>query len=352
MRIGVDARLAGPGLGVGTMVRSLANGLIRLGVEVVWFGEAMLAPERVAEVVVPPAPGFAGLDSPRGRSLVAGQRLDLMHFTANSGWWGKGPVPHVLTVHDVIWSRTSVRGRRPRQAIGHGYLRFAVPRAIRSAAAVAVPSGTTAAAVLRRYGTRTEVIYNGVAESWRRAGARSMGEPYLVAFSGRDPRKGTEVALETWSRVAARGVRLVLLAGAGLPPGLRSELAEPLARGQVEVLPYQSVAALTEIVAGAVALLYPSSEEGFGLPVAEAMAAGVPVITGLTPVTLEIGGDAILALDPRDPAGYAVRHVERLLGDPELRAELAARGRERAAGFTWAAAAERYREMYEHVLAR
>ncbi|MGI8802551.1 MAG: glycosyltransferase [Solirubrobacteraceae bacterium] len=353
MRVGLDARLVGPGLGVATLITALAAGLPRLGVDVVWFGEPDGAPGGVSEVVPPPrAVGFPGLDSPLGHRLVARHRVDVMHFAANSGWWTKGPVPHVLTVHDLMWGEWLMGGRRARQIIGHGYLRLAVPRALAGAASVAVPSATTAAALLRRYGTRAEVIANGVGEQWRGPHPVAAGAPYLVAFSGRDPRKGTEISLDLWARVARRGVRLVLLAGAGLPHGMEARLADLAATGQVEVLPYQPAPRLVEIVSGALALLYPSRNEGFGLPVAEAMAAGVPVITGLAPVTLEIGGDAVLGLGADDPAGDGAAHVERLLVQPDLRLALAARGRERAARFTWADAIERYGELYARALRR
>jgi glycosyltransferase involved in cell wall biosynthesis len=352
MRIGLDGRLAGPGLGVAVVIRALAEGMSRLGAEVVWFGDPSLAPDSVWDAIPPPGPGFPGLDSFRGRRLVAGSAVDLMHFAANSGWWSRGPVPHVMTVHDVIWSRRVLRGHRLRQAVGHSYLRFAVPRAIAGAAGIVAPSAASAAALRERYGARARVIRHGVAGDWWMTAPTAAGDPYLVAFSGRDPRKGIAIAFEAWKQVAWRGVRLVVLAGAGIPPRLERELGRSQRGGRVDVLPYQPTGRLVEIVAGATALLYPSRNEGFGLPVAEAMAAGVPVITGLAPVTVEIGGDAILRLDPRDPVGSAVGHVERLLDQTELRQILAARGRHRAARLTWQDAIARYQEAYLQAIGR
>jgi glycosyltransferase involved in cell wall biosynthesis len=352
MRIGLDGRLAGPGLGVATVIRALAIGVSGLGAEVVWFGDASLAPDSVWDAVPAPGPGFAGLDSFRGQRRVASSGVDVMHFAANSGWWRSGPVPHVVTVHDVIWSRRALRGHRPRQAVGHSYLRFAVPRTVRAAAGIVAPSEASADALRARYGVPARVIRNGVDERWRRKQATTGGDPYLVAFSGRDPRKGIEIAFNAWKQVAWRGVRLVVLAGAGIPPRLEREIGHSQTGGRVEVLPYQPTERLVEIVASALALLYPSRDEGFGLPVAEAMAAGVPVITGLAPVTVEIGGDAILTLDPRDPVASAVRHVERLLNQTELRRILAERGRRRTAGLTWEAAVTQYQEMYLQALER
>lgn len=351
MRVGLDARLVGPGLGVAALIRALASGLSSRGIDVVWFGDVELAPDTVSEAVSVPAPGFVGLDSARGHAIATCLRLDLMHFAANSGWWRPGPIPHVLTIHDLMWRSRSVRGRHTRQIVGHGYLRWAAPRAIAGAAAVAVPSATTAAAVLAGYGARAEVIPNGVSDRWREPPNDVIGDgaPYVVAFAGRDPRKATEISLEAWARVADRGVRLVLLAGGGVPPGLKDRIAELGAGGRIELLPYLQPARLTGIVAGALALLYPSRDEGFGLPVAEAMAAGVPVITGLAAVTVEVGGDAILRIGPEDPVAAAAAHLHRLLDDADLRDRLATRGRARVAGLTWTAAVDRYCALYERV---
>lgn len=352
MRVGLDARLAGRGLGVATLISALADGLPRLGIEVVWFGDARFAPDRVTEVVAPPGPGFAGLDSPRGYQLAVRHQVDVMHFAANSGWWNPGPVPHVITIHDLMWGRWFMRGRGARQIVGHSYLRLAVPRAIRGARGVSVPSATTAAAVRAAYRVDAELIHNAVADQWRVAPAYDPADVYVVAFAGRDPRKGTDVVLRAWARVASLGVRLVLLAGAGIPRRLERSVGALAARGQIDVLPYLPAARVVEILRRALALLYPSCDEGFGLPVLEAMAAGVPVISGLAPVTLEIGGDAVMLLDAHDPVGAAAAHVERLLAQPGLRQSLAVGGRRRAAAFTWSAALDRYRGLYQRALAR
>ncbi len=87
----------------------------------------------------------------------------------------------------------------------------------------------------------------------------------------------------------------------------------------------------------AVALLLPSWEEGFGMPILEAMAHGCPVVTSNCSASAEIGGDAAVLVDPSSPAESA-EAVERLIDDPEHRSRLIKAGYERAAGFTW----ERY----------
>ena len=111
-------------------------------------------------------------------------------------------------------------------------------------------------------------------------------------------------------------MRLHLLAAGGMPPGLHESLASEVATGLVEIHPHLPQEQVWSLLGGAFALVYPSSDEGFGLPVLEGMAAGVPVLSGIAPVTREIGGDAVIPLDPADIAGSIVAELRRLLADP------------------------------------
>jgi glycosyltransferase involved in cell wall biosynthesis len=91
----------------------------------------------------------------------------------------------------------------------------------------------------------------------------------------------------------------------------------------------------------AVCLVFPSRIEGFGLPAAEAMALGCPVVASSAPCLPEVCGDAALYADPDDLDGWT-RAIGRLLHEPELRADLIARGLERAKAFSWRRIAETY----------
>jgi len=98
------------------------------------------------------------------------------------------------------------------------------------------------------------------------------------------------------------------------------------------------------------AFVYPSLYEGFGLPVLEAMARGVPVACSNVSSLPEVAGEAALLFDPTSPAQIA-RALERLLTDVELRDRLSSAGRERAAQFTWARTAQGTLASYETALA-
>jgi alpha-1,3-rhamnosyl/mannosyltransferase len=106
---------------------------------------------------------------------------------------------------------------------------------------------------------------------------------------------------------------------------------------------------LRGLYAGAEALAYPSLHEGFGLPVAEAMACGIPVVTSRTSSLPEVAGGAALLVDPRDPQEIASCFLD-LLRDPALRSRLIAAGLARTRELSWRRTAERTLEVYERVV--
>ena len=136
-------------------------------------------------------------------------------------------MPFVITVHDLIYMRTRFTGRSWRQRIGHRYLARNVPRAVRAATRVAVPSEATAAALAEVVSPHPplDIIPWGVAppHGWSRAESLSSA-PYIVAFSAPDPRKQLDVVLEAWRRLRHDGrLELWILGGVGLPEGLLAE---------------------------------------------------------------------------------------------------------------------------------
>jgi glycosyltransferase involved in cell wall biosynthesis len=364
MRVGLDARHAARGLGIGNFVANLARELVAFeDLDLVWLGDPALAPPRIRRSVRVDRLPYPLLDGLVGRELAAWLELDVIHFTGNTGWGRPGPVPSVLTLQDLIFLSTDRADHSARQVVGHAYERWLIGRAVRATDVLAVSSETIAADVRARLGQdlSPRVVPYGVAAPPEPAAARERPDdhqPYLIAFAGRDPRKRTEDVVAGWRKLTAEPgsspaerVDLRLLASAGLPPGLRESLKPELARGSVTILDHVPRDRVWVELSGALALAYPSADEGFGLPVLEGMAAGTPVLTGLAPATREIGGDAIVQLDSDDVAGSIAVAVARLVSDPTGRAELVERGRRRAALFTWTQTAAGYLELYRAAIA-
>ena len=336
VRVGLDARHAARGMGIGVFVNQLARELEALpDIEVVRLGEGTPYPL---------------LDSGLGHREARRRSVDVAHFTGNTGWIRPRSIPFVLTVHDLVFLDSAPRGRAARQVVGHRYQRLNVTRAAAAANALVVPSEATAEAARRALPLRRDpvLIPHGVTPPAEPAGAPGA-DRYVVALSGRDPRKRVDLALEAVLALGADAPRLKVLTAAGLPPGFEERAAGAIAGGRVELLGRLSREELWSVLSGASALVYPSVAEGFGLPVLEAMAVGVPVITGLAPATTELGDGAVLAIDGADPVGSIAAALRRLATEPGLADELAARGRRRAAEFSWTRAAERYAALYREV---
>jgi glycosyltransferase involved in cell wall biosynthesis len=174
-----------------------------------------------------------------------------------------------------------------------------------------------------------------------RLGLRSLR--WFVAVGSESQLKNWPTLLRAWTTFAPPpDARLVLVGGrntavfAGVPSAQLLP-AQAMHAGPV------SDAALRALLEGAVALLMPSLDEGFGLPPLEAMALGCPVAVAQAGALPEVCGPAALYFDPRDVQGMA-GVLSTLLEDPARRQALAAAGRVRAAGFTWAHAARLLRQ--------
>ena len=178
--------------------------------------------------------------------------------------------------------------------------------------------------------------------------ARRPREPFILHVGAIQRRKNIARLLRAFERVPA-GWRLVM-AGAG---GFESEeilslVARSPRRGDVELLGYVPRAALEDLYSRAGVFAFPSLDEGFGIPVLEAMAWGAPVVTSNRSALPEVAGDAALLVDPFREEEIAAALI-RVIEDSRLAELLRNRGRERAAQFPWRRAVDGtccvYREL-------
>lgn len=137
-------------------------------------------------------------------------------------------------------------------------------------------------------------------------------------------------------------------AGFGADAILRTIENSP-ARDRISVLGYVSAEALAGWYARAMFLAFPSLDEGFGIPILEAMAAGMPVLTSNRSALQEVAGDAALLVDPESVEELA-DSLRRMALDEHLREQLKQKGLERAAGYTWPAAVEKTWKVYQELL--
>lgn len=165
-----------------------------------------------------------------------------------------------------------------------------------------------------------------------------------------EPRKNQKALFEALARLPGK-TPLVLAGGRGwLMEDMARTVNELGLSSRVKLTGYVDDAELAWLYANCLGFVYPSLFEGFGLPVLEAMSLGAPVITSNVSSLPEVAGDAALLVDPLDTQAIADA-MARLEGDATLRGELKASGLERAAGFSWDAAAQVAQECYEKALA-
>jgi glycosyltransferase involved in cell wall biosynthesis len=167
----------------------------------------------------------------------------------------------------------------------------------------------------------------------------SLPKNYILFVSTIEPRKNLEVLLDAFARLRARGVYDGALVVVGRV-GWKSESIIPRLRAPgVHHLDYVPPPQLASIYRNAELFVFPSIYEGFGFPLLEAMAYGIPSIAARSSSLPEIGGDAALYFSPRNVAELEAQ-MERALTDAALRAQLSAAGVARAAQFRWDVAAE------------
>jgi len=365
MRIGFDGTpLLGPRTGVGWYTAELVGAV------------AALAPDD--DLVLLPISGRAGraaLDAPRRANVTVEHkplparplwalwdrvpfppvewlvRCDVFHAT-NFVAPPSRRVPIVVTVHDVGFVDHP-------EGVTPAVRRMArvLPGVLRRATAIVAVSAFTAgelAAWLPEVADKVSVVHNGShARALTATPATVAGAPYALMLGTLEPRKNLPLALDALSVLRRRGVDLrLVLAGRPSPLLDVGALLRERGLGEPEVVQtgYVDDTRISALLAGARAVVFPSLYEGFGMPLVEAMEAGVPVVGVRAGATPETVGAAALLVEPGDADGFADA-LERAAFDEVVRAGLIAAGHARAATFSWERAATAMLDIYRRASA-
>jgi glycosyltransferase involved in cell wall biosynthesis len=350
LRIGIDARAAAEvPAGRGRYVRELVRAMLSLegDHELILFGRRSWAlPRSRWRLVSTLDPAWAV-----HVGLTVRAHCDVFLATGSYLLCAVSRVPTAATVFDLVAFERELRA--PRGSLAE---RLTLPLAVRRAGGLLCISEATRDELLSRFPAaqeRAHVVPLGVDRSFADASrdavpaGAGIQRPYVLSVGTLEPRKNLARLIKAYASLPV-GLRdrfeLVLVGGRGWAT---AEFDAALARHaeHVRMLGPVTDEELRSLYARATVFAYPSLAEGFGLPVLEAMAAGAPVLTSNRSSLVEVAAGAAELVDPFKVKAIAAG-LAALLGDERRRSELSARGRSRAAEFTWERTA---RQTLEHL---
>ena len=287
-------------------------------------------------------------------------RAQLVHGPANSLPLFDVGLPGVVTVHDL-----AIYDHPEWFPVGQWFAtKVVVPQSIRRARAIVCPSTATQRAVVRHFRVdplRCHVIPHGVETEFSlpvsnavRAELRTrygLPDRYLLQVGTVQPRKNYATSLRALARIPPeQRIPLLVVGGFGWRYDDVVDTVRQLDLDQwVRFVGYAGMPELPGLYQMSEAVLFPSLDEGFGLPVLEAFAAGTPVVASDAGAIPEVAGDAALLCAPADDEALA-GNLLRLLTDGALRERQVAAGRARAALYTWSSSAAAHRAVYESIV--
>lgn len=384
MKIGIDARFwgqAGPGRYVKNLVSALED--VDSGNDYVVFvnseGDIAYKPDRenFSKVRVD-TPWYSFLEQVKLPFLFGRERLDLLHvphFNIPVFYFGKLAVTiHDLTIHRFSTARATTRWR-PFNLVKRAIYKAVVWLALRRAKVIFTPTEFVKGDLLKEYdwldGEKIVVTYEGVDEKFRReldkdksqalrgvpepgfgelSGSLSkygVKEPYLLYVGSMYPHKNLERLIKAFSLVAEEyeNLKLVLV---GKRDYFQERLGKEIENNKYGILGKEKIVFpafkvesgyvpdedLAVFYKGALALVFPSLSEGFGLPPLEAMQFGVPVVASNATSIPEVCGAAALYFDPEDVEDIAAK-IKALVKNESLREELVRKGFKNLERFSW-----------------
>lgn len=296
---------------------------------------------------------------------------DLLHCTSNTAP-AFCDLPLVITLHDIIYLESSyikiLQGSgTPYQKFGNIYRRLIVPRVIRKSKAVITVSEFERKRIGEFFSmsgdSRLTAIYNGVGTHFKPVTDQTVLDHvrrkyhlpgrFFFFLGNTDPKKNTRGTLAAYSsflKQTGEDIKLVMLDyDRDALNQLVSDIGDRTLTDHIILTGYVNNADLPAIYSQCDLFLYPSLRESFGIPILEAMACAVPVITGNTSSMPEIAGNAALLINPHQPEEITGAMI-RLTKDQQLHQQFSDLGRIRAASFSWRNMAENVLQLYQSVV--
>jgi glycosyltransferase involved in cell wall biosynthesis len=287
-------------------------------------------------------------------------RIDVLHSTHHTLPLRPVRSRRVVTIHDVTFIRIPERYPPARRA----YFRAITQLSAKVADAVIVPSESVRADVVRTLGVppaKVHVVYEAAGPAYRPIDAdeaaavarKYLLEPgYVLSVGSLEPGKNRARLFRALRRLWDEGVdaHLAIVGQAAWKYEDEAALVDEIGMGdRIHYLGYVPARDLPALYNAASVFAFPSLYEGFGLPVIEAMACGVPVLTSEISATAEVAGDAAVLVDPQDVDAIA-SGLAALLSDPLRRDHYGRLGLARSVEFSWRRAADETHAVYQRAV--
>lgn len=273
-----------------------------------------------------------------------------------------GGIPTLLTVHDLSFAHYPDVFPKPLV----DYLNRVVPRSVARASHILADSQATQEDLCRLWYVprdKITVLYSGVDAMFAPVTEAAtltavqqryqIGDtPYLLAVGTVQPRKNYQMLIQAFRGVADQFPHQLLIAGGKgwLYDDMLAEVERQGLNGRVRFLGFVADADLPALYSGATLFLFPSLYEGFGLPLLEAMACGVPVVTSNASSLPEVAGTTAVQLSPLDQQAWT-NEMLALLHNPARRSQMVAEGFRQARQFSWHQSARQLLAVYGRLLA-
>ncbi len=295
---------------------------------------------------------------------------DMLHCTSNTAPVFPG-MPLVVTLHDIIymehsWSAILQGSGTPYQKFGNLYRRWVVPRVLTKSSAIVTVSHFEKNRIAEFFGmegdSRLRAVYNGVGTHFspvldsvelERVRIRyKLPSDFFFFLGNTDPKKntkGTLLAFSNFLKKSNEDIFLVMLDyDLAELRKLLDEIGDPDLLEKIILTGYVVNTDLPAIYSQSRIFLYPSLRESFGIPMLEAMACGVPVITSNTSSMPEVAGGAALLVNPFDP-DEITNAMQLLTSEPVQTRQLVVSGLERAKAFSWRNMAIQVLDIYREI---
>ncbi len=294
----------------------------------------------------------------------------ILHCTSNTAPVNTG-IPIVVTLHDIIYMESSytriMQGSGSLyQKFGNAYRRMVVPKIVKKSQKIITVSHFEKDRIGEFFGirgdSRLSAVYNGVSEHFKLIADKSefqrvkekyhLPDRFFFFLGNTDPKKNTKGTLKAYSdfvKQTGSDIRLVMLDYDQVELAkLLSEIGDRSLIERIVLTGYVVNTDLPAIYGQCEIFLYPSLRESFGIPMLEAMACGVPVITSNTSSMPEVAGDAAFIIDPYKPEEITQALIL-LTSDNLVKNALIGKGFLQAAKFSWKAMAENVLQIYREI---